>query len=66
MSKQCNVRANCVASSLHRLDDLVRRVRQVVGGDHVEAAVVEDLLAKLDIGALEAPNKNNILLIYGF
>ena len=38
---------------LHGSDDLLRRVGQVVGGDDGEAAIGQDLLAEVDIGAFE-------------
>src|ERR1700689_138365 len=40
-------------ASLHGLDDFLRGVVEIVGGQHVEAAFPDDLLAGLDIGALE-------------
>ena len=41
------------AAFLHRLDDLLGGVGEVVGGDDLEPALGQDLLAQLDVGALE-------------
>jgi hypothetical protein len=40
-------------------DDLGSRVPQVAGGDDVEAAFVEHLLAEFDVGALEADHQRD-------
>src|ERR1700678_1923656 len=40
-------------SPLHGLDDLLRGIVEMVGRQHVEAALADDLLAGCDIGALE-------------
>src|SRR6201747_1616837 len=44
---------------LHRLDDLLRRVGKVAGGEDGQAAVGEDLLAELDIGAFQAHHQRH-------
>src|SRR5688572_27134518 len=38
-----------ISRSLHRLDDLLGGVVEVVGRDHVEAGLAEDLLAELHV-----------------
>src|SRR5690606_25983710 len=45
---------------LHCSDDLLRRIVEIVGRNDVQAALVDDLLAKLDIGALETDNQRNL------
>src|ERR1700726_1424 len=42
-------------SPLYGLDDLLRGIVEIVGGQHVEAALADYLLSGFDIGALE-PN----------
>src|SRR5689334_2907547 len=42
-----------IALTLYRLDDLLGGIVQVVGGNHIEAGLVQDGLAFLDIGAFE-------------
>src|SRR5476651_1463561 len=38
---------------LHGLDDLLRGIVEIVGGQHVEATFPDDLLAGIDIGAFQ-------------
>src|SRR6202048_3144663 len=38
---------------LHGLDDLLRGIVEIVGRQHVEATFPDDLLAGIDIGALQ-------------
>src|ERR1700689_3653471 len=40
-------------ASLHGLDDFLRGIVEIVGGQHVEAAFPDDFLPALDFGALE-------------
>ncbi len=47
-------------SALHRFHDLLGTVLEVVGGDHGQAGAGDDLLALLDIGALEAHHQRNL------
>src|SRR5207248_1992288 len=47
-------------SALHRANDLLGAVREVVGGDHVQAALVDDLLAELDVGAFQAHDQRHL------
>src|SRR5690349_23543658 len=49
-----------IRSALYRLDDLLGRVVEVVGRDDVEAAVVDDLLAKLGIGAFQTHDQRHL------
>src|ERR1700753_1614033 len=41
------------SGSLDGLDDLLRGIVEIVGGQHIEAGFADDLLALLDIGAFE-------------
>src|SRR5579859_7291549 len=42
------------------LDDLLGAIGQIVGGDDVEAALVEDLLAQFDVGAFQPHHQRNL------
>src|SRR6185437_4072626 len=42
-----------LSGSPHGRDDLLGAVRQVVGGDDVETALVDDFLAEFDVGAFQ-------------
>src|SRR6218665_3120792 len=53
-------RAARIALALHRLDDLLGRVVEIVGRDHVETRLVEDGLAFLDIGAFQANHQRDL------
>src|ERR1700674_3805011 len=41
------------SSPLHGLDDFLRGIVEIVGRQHVEATFPDDLLASVDIGALQ-------------
>src|ERR1700692_3567489 len=47
-------------SPLHGLDDLLRGVVEIVGRQHVEATFPDDLLAGIDIGALQPHHQGNL------
>ena len=49
-----------MAQPLHRGDDLLGGVVEVVGRDDVQAAVVDDLLAELGIGAFEPHHQRHL------
>src|SRR3954451_22470734 len=48
------------SGSLDGLDDLLRGVVEIVGGQHVETGLADDLLAELDIGAFEAHHQRHL------
>ena len=48
------------SSAPHGLDDLLGAVGQVVGGDHVEAALADDLLAELGVGAFQPHDQRHL------
>ena len=43
-----------------RFHDLLRAVLEVVGGDHVKAGGVDDLLALFDVRAFQADNQRHL------
>src|SRR5229473_1065411 len=45
---------------LHGLDDLLRSVGEIVGGDDGEARFGEDLLAEIDVGAFQANDQRHV------
>src|SRR5208283_4229598 len=45
---------------LHRVDDLLRRVVEVIRRNDVEAGLADDLLAEVDVGALEADDQGHL------
>src|SRR3954468_7235159 len=45
---------------LHRLHDLLRRVVEIVGRQHVQPGVADDLLAGIDIGALQPHHQRDL------
>src|SRR5262249_60792825 len=47
------------SASLHRLDDLLRGIVEIVGGGDVEVGFGDDVFAKLDVGAFEAHHQRH-------
>ena len=52
--------SSIIASTLHRLHDLLRGVVEIVGRGHVEIGLGDDLLALLDIGAFEPHHQRHL------
>src|SRR5450759_3627426 len=48
------------SSPLHGLDDLLRGIVEIVGRQHVEAAFPDDLLAGIDVGALQPHHQRHL------
>src|SRR5215468_858604 len=49
-----------MSGRLDRLDDLLRRVIEIVGGDHVELGLGNDALAEIDVGAFEPYHQRHL------
>src|SRR5580698_10238806 len=49
-----------MGSTLHGLDDFLGGVVEVVGGQHVEAGLADDLLAGIDIGAFQPHHQRHL------
>src|ERR1051326_2486378 len=43
-----------------RLDDLLRGIVEVIGGDHVEPRIRDDALAEIDVGAFEPHHQRHL------